>query len=68
MKGWRRGQRVSWDDFSWRDGRRLSRLLNMEQRGKARTRARTETRGDQRKRKRERGKRAKKKKRHQRGG
>lgn len=63
-----RGQRARRDDFSWRGGKRLSRLLSMEQRGKTGTRARTQRKGDQRKRERERGKRTKKKKRHKRGG
>lgn len=60
-RGETRGPRARRDDFSWRDGKKLSRLLNMEQRGKTRTRARTQRKGDQRKRKRERGKRTKKK-------
>lgn len=41
-----RGQRASGDDFSWRDGKRLSRLLHMEQRGKTST-SRQEHRGEE---------------------
>lgn len=33
--------------MTWRNGKRLSRLLKMEQRGKTRVRARTEERGSE---------------------
>lgn len=55
-----RGQRASGDEFSWRDGKRLSRLLHMEQRGKTST-SRQEHRGEEIRGKGKRGKRTKKK-------